>query len=234
MNDTNTLRSFTSAWDVPRPRRGRKGFLIAIAAIFSAHGLLVAYLYKSTFEAHYAPQVDEPPVTASIVHPEAPPPPPPPSQPAKRAVQPAHPRLAASPPIDVQRPEPLLLPPADKPLIADQPPQPDVQPDPSEAKTRLLTNPQFDRQPSADDLAQYYPERANRLGKTGTASIRCTVSSKGALVGCIVTGEDPAAFGFGDAALKLAKVFKLNPATADGVPVDGGVLSTRITFKLPD
>ena len=234
MNDANTFHPFTSAWDAPRPRRGRKGFVIAVTAIFAAHGLLVAYLYKSTFEPRYVQPADLPPVTATIVHPEAPPPPPPPISHPKTVAPPAHPRTPAPSPVDSRPPDTLPLPTLDKPLVVDPPPQPDPQPHVGEPKPRILTNPQFDRTPNADDLAQYYPERANRLGKEGAAVIRCTVTAKGALVGCVVLSETPPAFGFGDAALKLAKLFKLKPATSDGVPVDGGVFSTRITFKLPE
>lgn len=234
MTGANML-PFTSAWDAPRPKRGRKGFFIAVTAIFVAHGLLVAYLYKSTFEPRYSPApAEEPPVIATVVHPEAPPPPPPPppSQPTKTVAPPAHPRIAANPPIDIRPPDTLLLPPAKTPPVSDPPPEPP--PQASEAKPRVLTNPQFDRQPSADDLAQYYPERANRLGKAGAAELRCTVTARGALAGCVVLGEDPPGFGFGEAALKLARIFKLKPATADGAPVDGGVFAPKITFRLPD
>ena len=230
MNNANTLHPFTSAWDAPRPGRGRKGFIIAVTAIFFAHGLLVIYLYESTFEPRYAPAADEPPVIATVIHPEASPPPPQPSQHPKTAAPLVHPRMAAPPPIDFKEPDALPLPPVDKLTVVG----PTTPSHTIEVKPRILTNPQFDRKPNADDLAQYYPERADRLGKEGSAAIRCTVSAKGALVGCIVVNEDPAAFGFGDAALKLAKVFKLKPATADGAPVDGGVFSTKITFKLPE
>jgi protein TonB len=233
MADANTLHPFMSARDAPGSKRNRKGFLIAVTTIVAAHGLLVAYLYKSQYQPRYGPPADELPVIVTVVHPQVPPPPPP-TQSPKPAAAPAHAGIAPPPPIDVKQPDllaPLLV---DKPPLVAQAPSSEPPPLAREAKPRILTNPQFDRKPNADDMAQYYPERANRLGQEGAATIRCTVSAKGALIACLVASEAPADGGFGDAALKLAKVFRLKPATADGAPVDGGVFSTKITFKLPE
>ena len=105
---------------------------------------------------------------------------------------------------------------------------------PAPPAPHVLTGVQFDRQPNADDLAQYYPERAQRLEKTGSATIKCIVNSRGALTSCSVLSEDPADYQFGDAALKLSHIFKLKPATSDGKPVDGGTFTTKITFRLAE
>jgi protein TonB len=45
--------------------------------------------------------------------------------------------------------------------------------------------------------------------------------------------EDPADYGFGDAALKIAKTFKMKPQTKDGAPVDGGQVRIPIRWVLP-
>ena len=39
--------------------------------------------------------------------------------------------------------------------------------------------------------------------------------------------------GFGDAAMKLSKLFKMRPQTKDGQPVDGGTVRIPIAFRLP-
>jgi protein TonB len=98
----------------------------------------------------------------------------------------------------------------------------------------VLTGVGFERLPNADDLAQYYPERAQRLEKQGSAVIKCVVNSRGGLTQCTVVSEDPQDYGFGDAALKVSHIFKLKPATSDGKPVDGGIFTTKITFRLAD
>jgi protein TonB len=232
MENMNALTPYVSTWDQPTQKANRRGFTIAVTSILALHAALGFYLYKSRIEPRYIQYADLPPVSAAIVHPAAPPPPPPPKRlnPVKTPAQ-AHPRIAALPPIDIQPPKIVTLPSTETHSDGVAPPPTDHTADP---KPRIVISPQFDRRPTADDMAQYYPERAQRLGKEGAAAIRCTVSSKGALIGCTVLSEDPVDYGFGDAALKLAKLFKLKPATSDGVPVDGGIFSTRITFKIPE
>jgi protein TonB len=67
----------------------------------------------------------------------------------------------------------------------------------------------------------------------GAATINCTVTARGTLEACSVSGEDPPDQNFGDAALKLSRIFKMKPLTKDGVPVEGGHFSIRIRFQVP-
>jgi protein TonB len=82
-------------------------------------------------------------------------------------------------------------------------------------------------------MAAYYPDRASRLSQSGRASISCTVTITGALSGCSVVSEDPPDFGFGDAALKLAHLFKMQPKEADGQAVGGASVVVPIRFVAP-
>ena len=96
----------------------------------------------------------------------------------------------------------------------------------------VISQPDWLRKPGPDEFAQYYPPRAMELGKGGKVMISCTVTAKGTLTGCTTSGEDPPNYGFGDAALKISKFFKMKPQSIDGKPVEGGSFSTVIRFQL--
>ena len=55
-----------------------------------------------------------------------------------------------------------------------------------------------------------------------------------ALSGCEVQSEEPAGMGFGDAALQIASVMKMNPWTNQGAPVDGMKIQLPIRLVAAD
>ena len=59
------------------------------------------------------------------------------------------------------------------------------------------------------------------------------MNARGTLDGCSVQSEEPGDMGFGDAAMKLSKLFKMRPQTKDGQPGDGGTVRIPIRFVLP-
>ena len=59
------------------------------------------------------------------------------------------------------------------------------------------------------------------------------LTAKGTLEGCSVTSENPGDYGFGDAAIKLSRLFRMKPKTLDGSPVDGGQITIPIVFTVP-
>ena len=48
---------------------------------------------------------------------------------------------------------------------------------------------------------------------SGRTTIKCTVTASGSLTDCSVTAETPPDYGFGDAALKLTRLFKVRPSS---------------------
>jgi protein TonB len=99
----------------------------------------------------------------------------------------------------------------------------------------VITQADFLARPNGDDMAQFYPDRAQRMEKGGKASIHCVVTVKGTLTGCTVVpgSEDPPGWDFGQQSLKLAHLFKVRPATVNGKPVEASI-TVPIRWELAD
>jgi TonB family protein len=106
-------------------------------------------------------------------------------------------------------------------------------PPPSAAKPAIVTQPDWARKPNAEDLARFYPERAIRNNEGGRATFECKVVEDGTLTDCHVLEDSPPGDGFGEAALKLAPLFKMRPMTKDGHPVSGGTVRIPLRFVIP-
>lgn len=111
-----------------------------------------------------------------------------------------------------------------------QPPQPPAQPA-NPAGPPVITDPTWTSKPSADQLSQFYPVRALNLGKSGDVTLQCRVLQKGTVTGCSVLAETPDSFGFGAAAVKLSRFFRMSPRMEDGRPVDGATVKIRLAFR---
>ncbi len=86
--------------------------------------------------------------------------------------------------------------------------------------------------PSGDDLADAYPHLAETLGVAGHVMLSCKVMTTGRLDDCRVESETPQGWGFGAAALKVAPLFRMAPATAGGSATTSQV-RIPIRFALP-
>ncbi len=106
-----------------------------------------------------------------------------------------------------------------------------VAPEPQTAPAIL--KPVWAALPNGDALAQYFPERAQRMSVSGRAAMRCLVGTTGALNVCDIVTESPPGFGFGAATLKLSHLFRLRDTDRDGVSVAGRLIVIPIRWTTP-
>jgi TonB family protein len=105
-------------------------------------------------------------------------------------------------------------------------------PPPADEPGVQFAKPDWRRRPTAENFADYYPDRAQRDGVGGMAVAQCTVLATGRLTDCTLVYEDPPGYGFGAAILKLTAFFEAKPLTEDGKPVSGGVVRIPIRFGM--
>lgn len=221
---------------------------LGVAISLAVHAALGVYLWKTKFEPQYR-EYAEAVTQVELLRPVPVPPPPPPAvEPPKIEAPPppaAKPRLQPRPPrpaLSAPRVAPLPVPPViqrvevPEPPAVVRPPAPPAPPAPPPPRPAppMITQPSWSQLPSARDMARFYPERAQRRGVEGSATISCGVTATGALRACSIVGESPAGEGFGEAALKMSSRFKMRPMTRDGQAVSGGTVRIPIRFTLPD
>jgi protein TonB len=95
----------------------------------------------------------------------------------------------------------------------------------------VIRNPAWLSKPTAAQMERVYPHRAAEDGIGGRVELRCAVTVGGTLTGCAVASETPAGAGFGAAAMKLTKYFRMSPRTVDGRPVEGALVNIPLRFS---
>jgi protein TonB len=102
----------------------------------------------------------------------------------------------------------------------------------SAAPDETIAKPIWIKRPTASQVGYAYPSAARHAGSPdGRGTIACDVNADGGLEGCFVYKEDPAGLGFGEAALKLARYFKMQPLNSAGRSVAGGTVTLPIVFR---
>ena len=85
--------------------------------------------------------------------------------------------------------------------------------------------------PSATDAPpQFYPDKAQRFEVNGKVVLDCAITSERKLEECTVVSETPVDYGFGDAALRMSKILRMDP---NGPLVIKGRATIPISFKVP-
>jgi protein TonB len=89
----------------------------------------------------------------------------------------------------------------------------------------LPEEPVFLANVSGSEMRRFYPEEALRTDTEGSVRVRLTIDDNGAVVKVVVL-SDPG-FGFGEAATRLARLYRFKPAR-----VSGQAIATDIPFTI--
>ncbi len=104
---------------------------------------------------------------------------------------------------------------------------------PAAAAQSVQSVPWAEQQPSAADFRETYPIRALANGVEGYVTLLCTITEERKLE-CAVESETPAEQGFGEAALRLSRLYVVRRVEEEPRAVIGSRVRVPIRYVLMD
>lgn len=95
----------------------------------------------------------------------------------------------------------------------------------------VVVDPNWVKKPSNEDIEHAFPPAAAAARVKGRVVVQCKVRIDGNVDRCVVLSEDPPAWGFAEATLKVIPVLRMRPRTEDGVPVDGAAVTIPFNWS---
>jgi protein TonB len=216
-------------------RRGLPRWIwLAVLTVLLLHAALVLLLSRmGLIQTPLTPTPEEPSLV--LVSPSPPPPPPTPvRQPHARTQQVETVHSTPFPPMNTRTIEipASSQPPIEGPKTIAEPPKAPPQTETKPEPPPVISEPHWLSQPSAAEMARFYPSPALENNVEGRAVIRCLVTVAGTLTACTIVQEQPRGYGFGRAAIQLSQYFRMTPKAEDGRPVGGASVEVAIRFRL--
>jgi protein TonB len=86
---------------------------------------------------------------------------------------------------------------------------------------------------NASQFSAVYPQAARGASVAGRVQLNCAIQSDRSAA-CQIVGETPAGYGFGDAALRVARYYRARATLDDGTTSVGAQAALNITFRPSD
>jgi hypothetical protein len=85
--------------------------------------------------------------------------------------------------------------------------------------------------PSANEMSRYYPVEATNKKISGWAVVQCRIRADGLLKDCKLLGESPTGLQFGEMSLRMSRLFRVRPKSAEVDLLPGDIVTLPIIMS---